>query len=114
MAVLESQPLAVMSSYNRLNGIYTPNRADLLRDILRCEWGFEGIVMTDWGSCDNNQGDARKCVLAGNDLTMPGNIENKKVILEALEKGIISMEDLRKCAGRVLKLIRNSQIYKDK
>lgn len=114
IVVRESQPLALMSSYNRLNGIYTPNSCDLLTNILRCEWGFEGVVMTDWNSCSPGQGDPAKCVPAGNDLVMPGTNLDRDLILEAVNKGKISMDDLRRSACRVLKLILNSQIYKDK
>ena len=61
IAVKESQPLSVMSSYNRLNGIYTANCHDLLTNILRCEWGFQGLVMTDWHSCNPKAGDPAGC-----------------------------------------------------
>lgn len=111
IAVNESQPWSVMSSYNKLNGVYTANRHDLLIDILRCEWGFNGMVMTDWGSCDNGQGDPALCVPAGNDLIMPGNDENKQAILVALASGKMTPEALRRCAARVLKVIYDSDFY---
>lgn len=110
IAVRESQPLAVMSSYNKLNGIYTANRRDLLTDILRCEWGFQGLVMTDWGSCAPGQGDAARGVPAGNDMIMPGSQADHEVILAALLDGRIQAAELRRCASRVLRLVLNSGI----
>ena len=110
IAVRESQPLSVMSSYNRLNGIYTANRRDLLTDILRCEWGFQGLVMTDWGSCAPGQGDPAKGVPAGNDIIMPGSRDDQAAILAAVQDGRIAQYALRRCAARVLRMILNSGI----
>lgn len=110
MAVEDSQPLAVMSSYNKLNGIYTANRSDLLNDILRNEWGFEGLVMTDWNSCGERQADPAGCAPAGNDIVMPGTEEDKQAILSAIEEGRISKEELRTCVGRIVQLIITSNI----
>jgi len=113
IAVRESQPLAVMSSYNLVNGIYNANRHDLLTDILRCEWGFQGLVMTDWGSCAPGHGDPAKGVPAGNDLIMPGSEYDHKSILAAAADGRISKEALRRSAGRVLRVILTSNVYHD-
>lgn len=113
VAVRESQPLAVMSSYNRLNGTYTANRHDLLTDILRCEWGFRGLVMTDWGSCAPGHGDPACGVPAGNDLIMPGSADDRQSILAAVADGRIAKEALRCCAGRVLRVVLTSNIYHD-
>ena len=110
IAVRESQPLAIMSSYNRLNGVYTANRHDLLTDILRCEWGFQGLVMTDWNSCAPGQGDPAKGVPAGNDMIMPGSRDDQAAILTAVHDGRIGMDSLRRCAARVLRVILNSGI----
>ena len=112
IAVRETQPLAVMSSYNRLNGIYTPNNRGLLSDILRCEWGFQGLVMTDWNSCKPAAaGDPAGCVPAGNDLVMPGSAEDMQAIFAAIQSGAITPTALRRSAGRVLRLILNSRIH---
>ena len=110
IAVRESQPLAVMSSYNRLNGVYNANRHDLLTDILRCEWGFQGLVMTDWNSCAPGHGDPAGGVPAGNDLIMPGNSDDQAAILTAVQDGRIAMDALRRCAARVLRVVLNSGI----
>ncbi|MFV0363650.1 MAG: glycoside hydrolase family 3 protein [Suipraeoptans sp.] len=105
VVVKESQPLAVMSSYNMLNGTYTPNRHDLLTDILRCEWGFEGMVMTDWGSCDHDRGKLEQCAVAGNDLIMPGCDADREKIRAAMKAGELDDHTIRKSAVRVLRIM---------
>ena len=74
IAVRESQPWAVMTSYNKINGTYAPENITLIDNILRQEWGFEGMVMTDWGGGR----DAIATVKAGNDLLMPGSANQIK------------------------------------
>lgn len=110
IAMKQSQPKALMSSYNRINGIYAPNNHDLLTDILRCEWGFDGLVMTDWGSCETGRGAPALCAPAGNDLVMPGSEVDRTAILEAVENGAIDQKIVRQCACRVLRIILESGI----
>ena len=110
IAVKKSQPATVMSSYNQLNHVYTANRHDLLTDILRCEWGFRGTVMTDWGSCGENAGDPAKCAPAGNDLIMPGSGYDRESVLESFREGCLSAETIRRCACRVLRLIHHPKV----
>lgn len=105
IAVRKSQPKTVMSSYNQLNHTYTANRHDLLTDILRCEWGFEGLVMTDWNSCKEISGDPARCAPAGNDLIMPGGDFDRRRVLAALEDGRMGAAMVRRCACRVLRLM---------
>lgn len=108
IAVKEARPGAVMSSYNRLNGIYTANSHGLLTGILRCEWGFDGVVMTDWmGLADDGDG-----IAAGNDLIMPGSFSNVNAILRALRKGRITRAQLARCAGKVLSAIQKCDANK--
>lgn len=105
IAVRKAQPLTVMSSYNLVNHGYTATRRDLLTDILRCEWGFQGVVMTDWGST-TDKGDApEQCPGAGNDLLMPGNAYDREHLEKALAVGRLDERDVRICAARVLRLI---------
>lgn len=108
IAVRKAQPMTVMSSYNRLNRVYTANRRDLLTDILRCEWGFEGLVMTDWGSTNAHAADPEKCAVSGNDLIMPGNPYDRTQLKKALDEGRLDMTAVRRSATRVLRLIRNT------
>ena len=110
IAVKEAQPLALMTSYNLLNGIHTANHKELLTDILRCEWGFRGLVMTDWGTTTPGEGfkygssDAAACVKAGNDLTMPGSQQDVDAVVNAVGKAL-TLSELQACARRVLELV---------
>lgn len=109
ICVKESAPKSVMTSYNLLNGIHTANRRDLLTDILRNEWGFKGIVMTDWGTTDGKfnlgsygKSSASQCIFAGNDLIMPGNTDDINNITDSVENGELKRADLEICAARIL------------
>ena len=103
---------SVMTSYNMVNGVYTPNSRDLLTKVLRNEWGFDGVVMTDWYSTNPGQGDNALCMAAGNDLIMPGTFINKQEILLGLQTGKITKKDLRRCCGNVLRQILDSEIQR--
>ena len=105
IAVREANPSGVMTSYNKLNGIYTSNLYDLLTRVLRHEWGFSGVVMTDWMATAKGVADAALCLKAGNDLIMPGTKRDKKVIMKALKKGLISENDLRRCTANVVRAV---------
>lgn len=104
-----AQPKALMTSYNLLNGIHTSERRDLLEDVLRSEFGFEGIVMTDWvaGSDVLSAGakypapEAYKVALAGNDLFMPGSQKEIDNLTEAFKNSNIRRADLMKNAARI-------------
>ena len=112
IAVREGRPGAVMSSYNRLNGTYTCENHDLLTGILRDEWGFEGMVMTDWMITGKGLADPALALAAGNDLVMPGGFGETRTILRAVKTGRIRAEDVRRCAGRVLHGIRATAMYR--
>ena len=90
IAVRESSPWTVMSSYNKLNGEFTQQSHGLLTTILRDEWGFDGIVMTDWG---NKEGTV-KAVIAGNDLMEPGMQNEIDRIVAAVKDGSLPVADL--------------------
>ena len=108
IAISGSNPMAVMTSYNKLNGVYTANNKELLAGILRGEWGYDGLVMTDWSSCgDNGNGNPALCIPAGNDLVMPGSDYDRECIKEALAEGRIQEKELRVSVARVLKIILN-------
>ena len=109
ICVKDSDPLAIMTSYNLLNGIHTSESYELINDILRCEWGYNGLVMSDWiqsgrSFCWRSKYPAPyayKNILAGNDLTMPGAPADVRNIKKALKKHKISREDLEISASRV-------------
>lgn len=119
ICVRRAKPISVMSSYNLLNNEHTCNSYDLLTSVLRKEWGFDGIVMTDWfvtidamkrPDGEHGTASAAGCVKAGNDLVMPGLRSDVEDILEALGNAehayAITRKELLVCAVRVLKAIK--------
>jgi beta-glucosidase len=118
IAVKESQPWTVMSSYNLINGTYTSAREDLLTEILRNEWGFKGIVMTDWfgGYAGfeslNGTSNVTAQLTAGNDLLMPGMDQQKKAVLADLKSGKLSKDVLDRNIKRILELVMKSPVSK--
>ena len=91
-----------------LNHVYTANRHDLCTDILRCEFGFKGLVMTDWGSCTPKSGKAEACAPAGNDLVMPGGTWDKECMEAAVKRGELTPEAIRRSAARVVRILLGS------
>ena len=108
IAVKESNPWTVMSSYNKLNGTYTSEEYDLLTTILRKEWGFKGMVMTDWFGGK----DAVAQMKAGNDLLMPGTADQKKAITDAVNNGTLSIKIVDENAARIVNYILGSPANK--
>ena len=106
IAVKKAQPWTVMNAYNKINSEYCSDSEKLQQTILRDEWGFEGLVVTDWGAAN----DRVKGIVAGNDLEMPtsGGINDKK-ICEAVRHGELSVEMLDKRVDTILDLIFKSQ-----
>ena len=101
IAVKEADPWTIMSSYNRINGQFSQQSHDLLTTILRDEWGFRGIVMTDWGFKEGTVA----AVKAGNDLMEPGMEQEIERILAAVKDGTISAEELDTNVRRMLEFI---------
>ena len=109
IAVKESQPWTVMTSYNKLNGTYTSEREDLVTTILRKEWGFKGFVMTDWGGGR----DPIAQMKAGNDLIMPGNPNQVKAIIDAVNNKQLDEKILDVNVERMLNIIVQSPAFKN-
>lgn len=115
IAIKESQPKAIMTSYNKVNGVHTANSYDLCTTAARKEWGFAGIIMTDWTTTNADGGSsAAKCIAAGNDLVMPGTDTDRREILDALSAEndqYLEEKDLTACAQRILEMIFTSNSY---
>ncbi len=101
IAVKEAHPWTVMSSYNKINGTMSSERCDLLTEILRREWGFDGMVMSDWHGGD----DAVAQMQAGNDLLMPGKLSQREAIRKAVLNGHLSLELIDRNVKHVLEYI---------
>ena len=125
IAIKTAQPMSIMSSYNLLNGVHTANSRDLLTTVARDEWGFAGMVMTDWFTTQNltalfgrsekeNKYDISSpsmCIYAGNDLIMPGSDSDINGIIDSVKSGELELGDLQACSKRVLNLVMRSHQY---
>ncbi|MDE6667220.1 MAG: glycoside hydrolase family 3 C-terminal domain-containing protein [Clostridia bacterium] len=100
IAVKCARPAAVMTAYNRLNGVYCNENKWLLSDVLRGEWGHEGIVVSDWGGTSNRVAGIK----AGADLEMPFCKFSADEILDAIKNGELTEEELDSCAHRIINL----------
>jgi len=107
IAVKESQPWTVMTSYNRLNGFYTSENRDLIATILRDEWGFQGMVMTDWWGGK----DAVAQMNAGNDMLMPGNAQREELI-DAVNNKLLNENVLNQNVSRALAFIMKTPRFR--
>jgi beta-glucosidase len=107
-AVQEAQPWTVMSSYNLVNGIYSPESYDLITKVLRNDWGFKGFVMTDW----YGGRDPIAMMNAGNDLLMPGNPNQVKALLTAVQEGKLDVKVLDRNIERILNIVLQSPRFK--
>lgn len=108
IAVREAAPWTVMSSYNRINGPFTQENRELLTTILRDEWGFDGIVMTDWTGLRNTAAQ----IQAGNDLMEPGNEAQIKDIIDKVKSGALAESDLDICVKRILQYIVKTPAFR--
>ena len=107
IAIKESKPWTVMTSYNYINGTYTSESKDLVQTILRDEWGYEGTVMTDWFGGK----DGAVQMWAGNDMLQPGKAEQFDSIVAGVKSGKLSEADLDRNVQRILNLIEKSPRY---
>ncbi len=107
IVVRDARPWTVMSSYNKLNGTYTSESAPLLNSVLRDDWDFDGLVMTDWFGGRDAVGQMK----AGNDLLMPGTASQQKVLLAALESGALTEDVLDRNVQRILDVVRRTPAF---
>ena len=108
IAVKESSPWTIMASYNRLNGVHTQQDSWLLTDVLRGEWGFQGLVMTDW----TGRRDTAAQIEAGCDLMEPGKHSQIRELVRKVKKGELPEAALDTCVRRVLELIVKTPTFK--
>ena len=104
ITVKESDPWTIMSSYNKINGTYTSQDKGLITTVLRDEWGFKGLVMTDWYGGDN----AAEQIAAGNDMLQPGTVLQYQQIMDAIKNGTLTEKELDVCVTRCLELVKRS------
>ena len=114
IAVKESQPLSIMTSYNLIDGVHAANNHDLCTDVARNEWGFKGMIMTDWTTTERGDScTASGCMRAGNDLVMPGCFGDHDNMKKELAEGTLKLEDLKACIARPVSVIWKSNQYKE-
>lgn len=105
IAVKAAAPAAVMSAYNCINGVHAANSRDLCTVVLRQEWGFAGLVMSDWNTTVPQDGAVPwRCAWAGNDIIMPGNPHDEQDIRAALADGRLPETAVRQSAARLIAL----------
>lgn len=118
IAVKEGAPWTVMAAYNKINGVYCTNNHDLLVKVLRCEWGFDGLVMSDWDAMKADRADplaaatsdVLKAPAAQCDLVMPGRPDQVEALCKGVETGAVHLADLQRSAARVLGMIRKNTV----
>ena len=108
IAIKKAKPWTVMSSYNKLDGKYTQQSEDLLTKVLRDDWGYQGIVMTDWGS----KAATADATAAGNDLMEPGNDTEIQRIVDAVRNGTLSQADLDRNVRNMLNYIVKTPAFR--
>jgi len=106
IAVKEGKTKSIMSSYNKVNGEYANENVHLLRDILRGEWGFDGVIVSDWAGCN----DRVAGVIAGNELEMPACKYGIDDVVKAVEDGSLDIKYVDECVGRLLDLIESTTV----
>ena len=112
IAIRRSHPLSMMTSYNLINGIHAANSYDLCTRIAREEFGFDGFIMTDWTTTEQGPDcTAAGCIRAGNDMIMPGRYSDHDSIRGALADGSLSLDQLRACVTRIVRVILQSDRY---
>lgn len=106
IAVKKSKPAAIMSAYNLINGVHAANSRELCTTVAREEWGYEGVIISDWNTTVPEDGSVPwKCIAAGNDIIMPGSPKDDENIRKAYEEGKLSEEMIRCSAGRIFEII---------
>ena len=116
IAVKNSQPMSIMTSYNQINGVHAANSYDICTKAARDEWGFAGAIMTDWTTTTASTAGvctAAGCMRAGNDMVMPGVKEDHDNIRRELKEGTLEISALQRCICNTVNLVLQSNQYED-
>lgn len=116
IAVRSAQPMALMTSYNLINGVHTANSFDLVTKVLRNEWSFDGIVMTDWTTTGEGGSCPATCVSSGHNLIMPGSFEDLQIIRNAangISSKVLTWDNVKESVAGLVQIIRQSLEYED-
>lgn len=116
IAVKNSQPMSIMTSYNMINGVHAAVCHDICTKAARDEWGFAGAIMTDWTTTTNSTAgeiNAAGCMRAGNDMVMPGDKRDHESIRKELDAGTLDIRELKRCVYHTVKLTLQSNQYED-
>ena len=112
IAIAESHPYSIMTSYNLINGVHAANCYDTCTKAARCEFGFDGVVMTDWTTTNvDDTCTAAGCIRAGNDIVMPGMPMDHDNLRRELADGTLPLADLKRCITRLVRVILRSNRY---
>lgn len=113
MVITEAKPRTVMTSFNKINGVFAGGNRVLCTDILRKEWGYDGVVVTDWGDMDAVV-DGADAVAAGNDVVMPGGPPVIKQVLKGYEEKRVTLDEMKEAVAHLMNFVMNSKSYKEK
>ena len=114
IAIKKGKPLGLMVSYNLVDGLHTSENINLIIDVLRIEWGYKGLIMTDWSTsgfrqflkAKNPSQNAFNIIKAGVDIIMPGYIIDYNILKNKLEQNLLERNDLLRCAGKVYEMLK--------
>lgn len=112
MVITEAKPRTVMTSFNKINGVFAGGNKALCTDILRKEWGYDGVVVTDWGDMDSVV-DGADAVAAGNDVVMPGGPPVIRQVLKGYAENRVTLDEMKEAAAHLMNFVVNSKSYKE-
>lgn len=112
MVITEAKPRTVMTSFNKINGVFAAGNKALCKDILRKEWGYDGVALTDWGDMDCVV-DGADAVAAGNDVIMPGGPPVIRQVLKGYKEKRVSLDEMKEAAAHLMNFVMNSKSYKE-
>jgi len=111
MVITKAKPRTVMTSFNKINGVFAGGNKVLCTDILRKEWGYDGVVVTDWGDMDSVV-DGADAVAAGNDVVMPGGPPVIRQVLKGYDEKRVTLDEMKEAVAHLMNFVMNSKSYK--